>query len=99
MADRQVREGAEGFTQFSNPQQPYNKSYGLIGRFFKKFFAREVEDFRDDQYVDPTTKRKVAAPKPMQGDAIQSKEVIKVASEFNHEKTFYPILPQAIVGL
>ena len=30
----------------------------------------------------------------MQGDAIQNKEVIKIASEFNHEKTFYPILPQ-----
>mgnify|MGYP003136282307 CR=1 FL=1 len=94
MADRKIREGAEGFSQFSDPQQPYNKPFGLIGRFFKKFFAREVEDFRDDQYVDPVTKRKVAAPKPLQGDALQQKEVIKIASEFNHEKTFYPILPQ-----
>ena len=94
MADRQVREGAEGFTQFANPQQPYNKPFGLIGRFFKKFFAREVEEIKDDQYVDPVTKRKVASPKPLQGDAVQSKDIIKIASEFNHEKTFYPILPQ-----
>ena len=94
MADRQVREGAEGFTQFANPQQPYNKPFGMIGRFFKKFFAREVEEVQDDQYVDPISKRKVSAPKPMQGDAVQSKDVIKIASEFNHEKTFYPILPQ-----
>lgn len=94
MADRKIREGAEGFTQFSDPQQPYNKPYGLIGRFFKKFFAREVEDIKDDQYIDPVTKRNVSAPKPMQGDAVQNKEVIKIASEFNHEKTFYPILPQ-----
>ena len=94
MADRQVREGAEGFTQFANPQQPYNKPFGMIGRFFKKFFAREVEEVQDDQYVDPISKRKVSAPKPMQGDAVQTKDVIKIASEFNHEKTFYPILPQ-----
>jgi len=94
MADRQVREGAEGFTQFANPQQPYNKPFGMIGRFFKKFFAREVEEVQDDQYVDPISKRKVSAPKPMQGDAVQSKDVIKIASEFGHEKTFYPILPQ-----
>ena len=94
MADRKIREGAEGFSQFANPQQPYNQNYGLIGKFFKKFFSREVEDFRDDQYVDPVSNRKVSPPKPLQGDALQSKEVIKIASEFNHEKTFYPILPQ-----
>lgn len=94
MADRQIREGAEGFTQFANPQQPYNKPFGMIGRFFKKFFAREVEEVQDDQYVDPISKRKVSAPKPMQGDAVQSRDIIKIASEFNHEKTFYPILPQ-----
>ena len=94
MADRKIREGAEGFSQFADPNQPYNKPFGLIGRFFKKFFAREVEDVKDDQYVDPISLRKVAAPKPLQGDAIQSKDVIKVASEFNHEKTFYPVLPQ-----
>jgi len=94
MADRKIREGAEGFTQFADPQQPYNKPYGLIGRFFKKFFAREVEDTQEDQYIDPTSKRVVTTPKPMQGDAVQSKETIKIASEFNHEKTFYPVLPQ-----
>jgi len=66
----------------------------LVGRFFKKFFAREVENIKDDEYVDPVSKRKVSAPKPMQGDAVQNREIIKIASEFNHEKTFYPILPQ-----
>jgi hypothetical protein len=50
MADRQVREGAEGYTQFDNPQSPYNKPFGLVGRFFKKFFSREVEDYEDGQY-------------------------------------------------
>lgn len=94
MAAKKLREGAEGFTQFADPQQPYNKPFGLIGRFFKKFFAREVEEIEDNQYIDPISKRKVAAPKPMQGDAVQSKDVIKIASEFGHEKTFYPVLPQ-----
>ena len=94
MADRKIREGAEGFTQFADPQAPYNKPYGLIGRFFKKFFAREIEDVKDDQYVDPLTKRSVAAPKPLQGDTVQSNQVITIASEFGHEKTFYPVLPQ-----
>ena len=94
MADRKIREGAEGFTQFDNPQAPYNKSYGLIGRFFKKFFAREVENVKDDQYVDPISKRRVSEPKPLQGDTVQSNQVIKIPSEFGHEKTFYPILPQ-----
>jgi len=94
MAAKKLREGAEGFTQFADPQQPYNKPFGLIGRFFKKFFAREVEEIEDNQYIDPISKRKVSAPKPMQGDAVQSKDVIKIASEFGHEKTFYPVLPQ-----
>jgi len=94
MATRKIREGAEGFTQFADTQAPYNKPFGLIGRFFKKFFAREVEDARDDQYIDPVSKRKVSEPKPLQGDSVQSNQVIRIASEFGHEKTFYPILPQ-----
>ncbi len=51
MAAKKLTEGGEGYTQFADPQRPYNKPFGLIGRFFKKFFAREVEDFKDDQYV------------------------------------------------
>jgi len=94
MAAKKLKEGAEGFTQFADPQQPYNKPFGLVGRFFKKFFAREVEEIEDNQYIDPVSKRKVAPPKPMQGDAVQSKDVIKIASEFGHQKTFYPVLPQ-----
>ncbi len=94
MATRKIREGAEGFTQFADTQAPYNKPYGLIGRFFKKFFARDVEEVKDDQYIDPISMRKVDAPKPLQGDTVQSNQVIKIASEFGHEKTFYPILPQ-----
>jgi len=94
MATRKIREGAEGFTQFADPQAPYNKTYGLIGRFFRKFFARNAEDVRDDQYIDPVSRKKVAAPKPLQGDSVQSNQVIKIPSEFGHEKTFYPILPQ-----
>ncbi len=35
---------------------------------------------------DPITGRPVDAPKPLQGDALQSKEVIKVPSEFGHKR-------------
>ncbi len=94
MADKKLREGGEGYTQFADPQQPYNKPYGLIGRFFKKFFARDVEDQRKTMYQDPTTKRVLDIPKPLQGDTVQSREVIKVPSEFGHKKSYYPIMPQ-----
>tara|TARA_R100000697_G_scaffold31536_1_gene42332 strand:- start:1816 stop:3612 length:1797 start_codon:yes stop_codon:yes gene_type:complete len=91
MAVKKLREGAEGYTQFADPQQPYNKPYGLIGRFFKKFFSREVED---KKYLDPQTGKFVEEPKPLQGDVVQSKEVIKIPSEFGHKKSYYPIFPQ-----
>ena len=94
MASKKLREGGEGYTQFADPLQPYNKPFGMIGRFFKKFFAREVEDHRDDQYVDPITRKKVDAPKPLQGDTVQANQVIKVPSEFGHKSTYVPILPQ-----
>jgi hypothetical protein len=97
MASKKLREGAEGFTQFANPQSPYNKSYGMIGRFFKKFFAREVEDAENDQYLDPLSKKSVDVPKPLQGDTVQNNQVIKIPAqgeEMGHSKTFYPILPQ-----
>jgi hypothetical protein len=82
MAAKKLREGGEGYTQFADPMQPYNKPYGLIGRFFKKFFSREVEDHPDYKIQDPITKKRVDPPKPLQGDTIQSKDIIKVPSEF-----------------
>ena len=94
MADRQVREGAEGYTQFDNPQGPYNKPFGLVGRFFKKFFSREVEDFEDGQYINPVTKKQVTPSKPLQGDAVQTNQVVKIPAEFGYAKSSYPILPQ-----
>ena len=94
MAAKKLREGGEGYTQFADPQQPYNKPYGLIGRFFKKFFSREVEDHPDYKVVDPLTRRVVDPPKPLQGDTVQSKEVIKIPSEFGHKKSYYPVMPQ-----
>ena len=94
MADRKIREGAEGYTQFSDPMQPYNKPYGMIGRFFKKFFSREVEEYEDSKNIDPRNGKQVAIPKPLQGDTVQSNQVIKVPSEFGHKKSYYPILPQ-----
>tara|TARA_R100001460_G_scaffold12725_1_gene29041 strand:+ start:2867 stop:4630 length:1764 start_codon:yes stop_codon:yes gene_type:complete len=94
MADRKVREGAEGYTQFDNPQAPYNKPFGLVGRFFKKFFSREVEDFEDQRYINPITRKQVAPSKPLQGDAVQSNQIVKIPATFGYEKSSYPILPQ-----
>ena len=94
MAAKKLREGGEGYTQFADPQQPYNKPYGLIGRFFKKFFSREVEERPDYKIQDPVTKRQIDPPRPLQGDTVQSKDIIKVPSEFGHKRTYYPILPQ-----
>ena len=94
MAAKKLREGGEGYTQFADPQQPYNKPYGLIGRFFKKFFSREVEERPEYKIQDPVTKRIIDPPKPLQGDTVQNKEIVKLPSEFGHKKTYYPILPQ-----
>ena len=94
MANRKIDEGAEGFTQFSNPQSPYSSPFGYLGRFYKKFFAREVEEEQDKLYQDPVTLKRVTPPKPLHGDAVQHHDIIKIPSEFGYEKTFYPILPQ-----
>lgn len=91
MADRKIR---EGFTEFADPQKPYNSVIGHIGRFFKKFFAREEEQIKDDQYEDPLSKKSVDAPKPLQGDAIQAPDVIKLASTLARAKGHYPLIPQ-----
>lgn len=93
MVDRQGL-NESGFTQFSDPQRPYNGAWGLVGRLFKKFFARDAEELKDEQYQDPITNRKVDAPKPLQGDAVQSKEVIKLASTLDKSKSVYPLVPQ-----
>jgi hypothetical protein len=94
MAAKKLREGAEGYTQFGNPQAPYNNTFGLIGRFFKKFFSREVEDFEDQQNINPVTMKQVAPSKPLQGDAVQGHQTIKIPAEFGYSKSSYPILPQ-----
>jgi len=94
MAAKKLREDGSGYTQFADPMQPYNKPYGLIGRFFKKFFSRELEEHPDYKITDPITKRQVDKPRPLQGDTVQSKEVIRVPSEFGHKRTYYPIMPQ-----
>ena len=91
MADRKIN---EGFTEFADTTKPYNQPWGMIGRFYRKFFAREVEDVKDDQYVDPVTNRSIAPPKPLQGDAVQNSDVVKIASEVGYEKTYYPVIPQ-----
>ena len=91
MATRQVR---EGFTEFADPQKPWNTPWGSIARFFKRFMARDVQELEDSQYVDPISKRKVDKPKPLEGEAVQQKEVIRLPSEFEHSKTSYPIMPQ-----
>ena len=91
MADRKIN---EGFTEFADTTKPYNQPWGMIGRFYRKFFARDAEDVRDDQYVDPHSNRSVTPPKPLQGDAVQAPEVIKIASEVGYEKTYYPVIPQ-----
>ena len=93
MAAKKLNEGGEGYTQFGSPQKPYNQPFGLVGRFFKKFFAREVEDHTDDQYQDPITRRLVDKPKNLAGDTVQAQDVIKIPSEMGHKRTFYPILP------
>tara|TARA_R110002110_G_scaffold45134_3_gene138130 strand:- start:562 stop:2322 length:1761 start_codon:yes stop_codon:yes gene_type:complete len=93
MANRKINEGAEGLTQFSNPHSPYSSPFGYLGRFFKKFFARDVEEEADKEYQDPTSLRNVGPPKPLHGDAVQTHDVIKIPSEFGYEKTFFPILP------
>ena len=91
MADRKIN---EGFTEFADTTKPYNQPWGMIGRFYRKFFAREVEDVKDDQYVDPITNRSISPPKPLQGDAVQNTDVVRIASEVGYEKTYYPVIPQ-----
>jgi len=101
MADRKnkeilgrVDEGAEGYTQFSDPHNPYTRPYGLIGRFFKKFFSREAEENKQEYNIHAHTKRAVDPPKPLQGDAVQNPDVTRNPAEFGHRRTYMPILAQ-----
>lgn len=91
---KRLNEGAEGFTQFADPQAPYRQPFGMLGRFFRRFFTRDTEEYLEKDHVDPVTQKSVSPPKPLHGDAVQSPDVVKIPSEFGYEKTFYPILPQ-----
>lgn len=94
MADRQIR---EGYTEFADTTNPWFYPVGRVGKFFSRFFSRGKYTDRDinleDQLKDPAA----PGPKPTQalhGDTIQSRDVIKVASTVNHQKTPFAILPQ-----
>jgi hypothetical protein len=94
MANRQIR---EGFTEFANPNNPWFSPVGTVGKFFAKFFslgryARKEAEF-DQQLRDPARPIKVNPGRPLHGDAVQSRDVIRVTS-MAHSKTNYPILPQ-----
>tara|TARA_R110000782_G_scaffold184388_2_gene274663 strand:+ start:23423 stop:25207 length:1785 start_codon:yes stop_codon:yes gene_type:complete len=93
MVDRKDRIDESGFTEFADPKRPFG-ILGKAGMFFKKFFARDIEEERDENHIDPTTGRKVDAPKPLQGDAVQARDVIRVPSTVGSSKTSYPIIPQ-----
>lgn len=93
MANRQIR---EGFTEFANISNPWFSPIGRVGRFFAKFFSagrysgKEVEV--DQQLIDPARPTKVKPSQPLHGDAVQSRDVVKVGV-LAHNKTSYPILP------
>ena len=81
----------EGFTEFASTQQGYFAPFGIIGRFFTKFFARgKYEDPRLTQNTDEVIT--VEPPKPLHGDAVTARDVIRVSQLIKDQK--YPILPQ-----
>jgi hypothetical protein len=94
MANRQIR---EGFTEFADTTNPWFVPFGRVGKFFAKFFSRGtytgVEAESDEQLIDPSRPKQVRPSQPLHGDAVQSRDVIKVAT-LTHTKTTYPILPQ-----
>lgn len=96
MANRQIREHA-GFTAFADTTNPWFVPFGRVGKFFAKFFSRGryvgKEVTSDEQLIDPISPRKVKVSQPLHGDAVQSRDVIKVGV-LTHNKTTYPILPQ-----
>ena len=94
MADRQIR---EGFTEFASTTNPWFQPFGRVGKFFSKFFSRGKYSGEsattDDQLIDPITKKNVRPGRPLHGDTVQSREVIRGAT-LVHNKTPYPLLPQ-----
>jgi len=94
MADRQIR---EGYTEFANITNPWFNPVGRVGRFFSKFFSKGRYTGKDIDVLDQIKDPEKPGPKPsqaLQGDAVQSRDVIKVASVVTHNKTPFVILPQ-----
>ena len=93
MANRQIR---EGFTEFADTTNPWFSPIGRVGKFFAKFFSKGIyinkDASVDNQLRDPL-KPQVKPPQTLHGDAIQSRDVIKVGV-LTHNKNYFPILPQ-----
>lgn len=93
MANRQIR---EGFTEFADTNNPWFAPIGRVGKFFAKFFSKGVyinkDASVDNQLRDPI-KPQIKPPQALHGDAVQSRDVIKVGV-LTHSKTHYPLLPQ-----
>lgn len=84
----------EGYTEFASTQNGYFAPFGVIGRFFTRFFARgRSEDPEQEQLSDPIKPLTQLPPKPLHGDTVTSKDVIR-ASQMLNDRTRYPILPQ-----
>jgi hypothetical protein len=94
MVDKKLN---EGFTEFANPQNPWFHPFGVVGRFFSRFLARQARGENDsnppDQIEDPVTHKKVQSSQPLDGDTVASDKVI-VASTMLHSKGAHPILPE-----
>ena len=97
MADRQIN---EGMTEFADPQRLGLTPIGRVGRFFAKFFSRGryQDPTKENPLRDPASKpdnkeQAKRPPKPLHGDAISQRDVIK-GSVLVYDKSHYPILPQ-----
>jgi hypothetical protein len=96
MANRQIR---EGYTEFANPDHPHFSAQGVVGRFWSKFFSRgkysgkEVssDDQMSDPLVPPTNKPAKLPSRPLHGDTIQARDVIKAGAIIS-DRAHYPIL-------
>lgn len=87
----------ENFTEFASTDSPWFTPFGVVGRFFSKFLSRGKNqgiDFQKDQMGgDTDAPHGTMPPKPLHGDTVQSKDVIKIASTVSHSRTMYPELP------
>jgi Bacteriophage T4-like portal protein (Gp20) len=93
MANRKID---EGYTEFSNVDNPAIGPVGLVGRFFSRFFSRGKfqgpEAVDQDQIKDPISNKAVKPRQPLHGDAVVSRDVIK-ASTILRDSNPNPILP------